>query len=82
MIGDQIQALTSRCDRKDCMVVSEGGTATLLAWKSVYDKTGKLLNEDPNTYRQNFSCQTCGAEWAIVTTYNASTILHLGKTKA
>jgi hypothetical protein len=34
-----------------------------IAWTPEYDGTGKMVNEDPNTYVTIYSCSVCDAQW-------------------
>ncbi len=37
--------------------------ATELSWTPVYDRAGRLLGSDPNTYNETVECWTCNRSW-------------------
>ena len=60
MISDAAKLIGEICGREGCCLTDVGGVATLLGWSLTYDKNGIPSGEDPNSYTNQFVCQTCG----------------------
>lgn len=55
-------------NRDDCRLWSGHTTATAMAWTPEFDRDGRALNRDPNTYTMAMGCRTCGRNWVRVET--------------
>lgn len=56
------------CPRKTedkCRIRVDGESSTLIGWTPEYDRSGKLLNKDPNIHMGHFSCSVCKMAWTV-----------------
>lgn len=55
-------------DPSECRITQGVVSTTAIAWKPVYDGTGKRVDPgDPNTVTVSFSCEVCGMGWQTKT---------------
>jgi hypothetical protein len=69
-----VQEVTKDCQSDACRIEFGAGTSTLVGWTPIYDKSGNRVNEDPNAFVQEVSCQTCGKKWSVSTVLGATEV--------
>ena len=54
------------CIQENCIIEHTPRTQTLVAFTPLYDKNGKQINIDPNSYYYRKRCVRCNREWTTV----------------
>lgn len=47
-------------------------TGTLIGWQEIVDADGRVISQDPNTYRTTYTCVTCGAKFDVIRRHGKS----------
>ncbi len=53
-----------------CRISARGGVSNETGWIPEFNRQGKLMDPDGNTFTEGFSCSVCHAFWTRSTTNN------------
>ena len=55
--------------------------STCMGWSAYYDEKGNYVNNDPNIYTTEYTCDKCGTRYSMSTQHGKSTIKTLSEPK-